>query len=439
MIPKPMIRSSICINAHPTGCARETERQIEYVEARRAAYSRIEGPRAVLVLGCSTGYGLATRIAAAFGFRAATVGLSYEKEPSETSTGTPGWYDNRAFDDAATAEGLPAISLNADAFSAEAKERVVAAARELGLRFDLVVYSLASPVRVDPATGVMHRSVIKPIGGAYRGRTVDPFTRELSFVDVQPATEAEAADTVKVMGGEDWELWIAALAEAGVLAPGAKTVAYSYVGPRMTWPIYRDGTIGRAKAHLEETAARLPAAGDRAAAAAGLAPLGISAYVSVNKALVTRASSVIPVIPLYMSILFRVMKDRGIHEGCVEQMDRLMRERLYLGKAATPVDEEGRIRLDELEMGQAVQAEVEERFRKIGAANLDELADVDGFKEDFLRVHGFAVEDVDYEAEIDGFGNSLSGAPRTARAAGGRGPRADDEWRRGASTEGGLI
>jgi enoyl-[acyl-carrier protein] reductase / trans-2-enoyl-CoA reductase (NAD+) len=414
MILKPMIRNNICINAHPEGCARETERQIEYVAERRAAYARLKGPRAVLVIGCSTGYGLATRIASAFGFGAATVGVSYEKEPSTGSTGTPGWYNNRAFDAAATVESLPSISLNGDAFSEETKARVIAAARELGLRFDLVVYSLASPVRVDPATGVMHRSVIKPIGGPYRGRTVDPFTKELSFVDVQAATEAEAADTVKVMGGEDWELWISALAAAGVLARGATTVAYSYVGPRMTWPIYRDGTIGRAKHHLEATAAKLPAAADGAAKAGfdGSPSLELSAYVSINKALVTRASAVIPVIPLYSSILFKVMKERGIHEDCIAQMDRLFRERLYLGTSSTgtlpvPLDEEGRIRVDELEMGQAVQAEIEERFRRIGSADLAELADIEGFKEDFLRAHGFAVEGVDYELDIDSQGRPL--------------------------------
>jgi enoyl-[acyl-carrier protein] reductase/trans-2-enoyl-CoA reductase (NAD+) len=450
-----MIRNNICINAHAAGCARETERQIEYIAQRRASYARLSGPRAVLVVGCSTGYGLASRISAAFGFGASTVGVSYEKEPSGNSTGTPGWYNNRAFDAAATAAGLPAISIDGDAFSAETKDRVVAAARELGLRFDLVIYSLASPVRVDPATGVMHRSVIKPIAVPYRGRTVDAFTRELSFVDVQPATEAEVADTIKVMGGEDWELWVEALAGAGVLARGAKTVAYSYVGPRMTWPIYRDGTIGKAKLHLEATAAKLPAAADRAANAegAGFESLGLSAYVSINKALVTRASAVIPVIPLYTSILFKVMKERGIHEGCIEQMDRLFRERLYLGAtgsagpASIPLDEAGRIRLDELEMGQAVQAEVEERFRKAAPSNLSELADVEGFRLDFLRTHGFEVEDVDYSDELDSEGRPL--ADQAAKRAGSRSARAqrgadgagarDASWRPSASTDGALI
>jgi len=443
MILKPMIRSNICINAHPEGCARETERQIEYVEERRSSYASLPGPRAVLVVGCSTGYGLATRIAAAFGFRAATVGVSYEKEPSGNSTGTPGWYNNRAFDAEATAEGLPAISLSGDAYADEMKARVVAAARELGVKFDLVVYSLASPVRVDPLTGTMHRSVIKPVGGTYRGRTVDAFTGELSFVEVQPATEAEIADTVKVMGGEDWELWIQALAKAGVLAEGAATVAYSYVGPRMTAPIYRDGTIGRAKLDLEAAAARLPGAADRAAAAVGGHAVGLKSYVSINKALVTRSSSVIPVIPLYTSILFKVMKERGIHEGCIEQMDRLMRERLYSGRDL-PLDGEGRIRLDELELGQAVQAEVEERFLRINPGNLASLADIEGFKIDFLRINGFAVEGVDYGAEIDTQGNLLAAegpgerlAGRSGRTSGSR--RSAHATSQGASTDGSLI
>jgi enoyl-[acyl-carrier protein] reductase/trans-2-enoyl-CoA reductase (NAD+) len=453
MLLKPMVRNSICINAHPLGCAKETESQIEYVLDRRPGYEKLAGPRSVLVIGCSTGYGLATRIASAFGFRAATVGVSFEKEPTESSTGTPGWYNNRSFDSAATAEALPAITLNSDAFSAETKDKVIAAARELGLRFDLVVYSLASPVRVDPATGVMHRSVIKPIGGPYRGRTVDPFTKELSFVEVQPATEAEVESTVKVMGGEDWELWISALAGAGVLATNATTVAYSYVGPKLSWPIYRDGTIGRAKLHLEATAAKLPALADRAAQSdnsAGFTTLGLSAYVSINKALVTRASAVIPVIPLYMSVLFRVMKDRGIHEDCIAQMDRLLRERLYLGTSATgplpvPLDDEGRIRLDELEMGQAVQAEVDDRIQRAGPSTLAELADVEGFRIDFLRAHGFEAEDVDYSVELSPLGLPLGEGRLAQGDAPARKPKlhkaeeGSEAWRRGDSTSGGLI
>jgi enoyl-[acyl-carrier protein] reductase/trans-2-enoyl-CoA reductase (NAD+) len=266
------------------------------------------------------------------------------------------------------------------------KARVVQAAKELGVKFDLVVYSLASPVRTDPETGEQHRSVIKPLGGPYRGRTVDMFTSALTFAEVQPATAEEAAHTVKVMGGEDWELWIEALKGAGALAPEAKTVAYSYIGPELSWAIYRDGTIGKAKNHLEESAKRLRGG-------------GTEAYVSINKALVTRASAVIPVIPLYVSVLFKVMKERGIHEDCVAQMDRLFRDRLYSG-GPVPVDAEGRIRIDELEMGASVQAEVNSRIAKINPENIGELADVEGFRADFLRIHGFEVEGVDYEADI---------------------------------------
>jgi enoyl-[acyl-carrier protein] reductase / trans-2-enoyl-CoA reductase (NAD+) len=417
MLIKPMVRGSICLNAHPLGCALETERQIEYVRERALAYSALRGPKAVLVIGCSTGYGLATRIAAAFGFRAATMGVSFEKESSASSTGTPGWYNNRAFDEAATAGGLRSATMNIDAFSVESKGRVVAAAREQGVKFDLVVYSLASPVRVDPATGEMHRSAIKPIGAPYRGKTVDPFTRELSEAEVQSATEAEVTATVKVMGGEDWELWMDALRQGGVLSQDSIAVAYSYIGPSLSWPIYRDGTIGAAKADLERAAGRMRDAGQRA-------------YVSINKALVTRSSAVIPVIPLYISTLFKVMKERGVHEDCVAQADRLLRERLYTGRPL-PLDEEGRIRLDELEMSRAVQDEVESRMRRVDSQSLSELADVEGFRLDFLRVHGFEVEGVDYEAEVTPQGQSLasggSGSGRTKDRGGRPAAGADAE------------
>lgn len=389
MILKPMVRNNICLNAHPLGCAKETARQIEYVKKHADSYARLKGPKAVLVVGCSTGYGLASRIAAAFGFGCPTVGVSFERSPSDTKTGTPGWYDNRAFEEAAKASGLPAITLDGDAYAKDMKARVVQAARDLGIKFDLVIYSLASPVRTDPETGVMYKSVIKPIGGAYRGRNVDMFTSALSFAEVQGATAEEAANTVKVMGGEDWELWMSALAAEGVLAPNATTVAYSYIGPELSWAIYRDGTIGKAKDNLEESAKSLNKA----------AKNGLRAFVSINKAVVTRSSAVIPVIPLYISILFKVMKERGIHEDCVAQMDRLFRERLYSG-SPVPLDGEGRIRLDELEMGAQVQAEVSSRMAKINESNLSELADVAGFRSEFLRIHGFEVDGVDYNAEV---------------------------------------
>jgi enoyl-[acyl-carrier protein] reductase/trans-2-enoyl-CoA reductase (NAD+) len=387
-----MVRNNVCINAHPGGCAVETGRQIEFMRSKKLAYDRQSGPKGVLVLGCSTGYGLASRIAAAFGFGAVTLGVSFERGPSESSTGTPGWYNNRSFDAEAGAAGLVSRTFDGDAFSRAMKDQVIATAREMGLRFDLVVYSLASPARADPETGAVYRSVIKPIGGVYRGKTVDPFSGLLSQAEVPPATEDEIAQTVKVMGGEDWALWIEALRGSGLLAPDALTVAYSYVGPELSWPIYRDGTIGRAKAHLEATAKRLSATG------------GVKAYVSINKALVTRASAVIPVIPLYVSILYKVMKERGIHEDCVDQIDRLFRDRLYSGSAPA-LDAEGRIRIDELEMGAAVQAEVASRMARVDASDLAVLADVEGFRRDFLRAHGFEVEGVDYEADISPYGS----------------------------------
>jgi enoyl-[acyl-carrier protein] reductase/trans-2-enoyl-CoA reductase (NAD+) len=399
-----MISSNICLSAHPLGCAAETRRQIDFVKARKPSYGGLAKPKTVLVIGASGGYGLASRIAAAFGCGAATVGLSYEKAPSATKTGTPGWYNNRAFDEAAKAEGLASITIDADAFGNEAKEAAIAAARKLGASFDLVVYSLASPVRTDPATGVMYRSAIKPIGASYKGRTVDVFSGVLSEAEVGPADEDEIAQTVKVMGGEDWELWIKALAGAGVLSKDAITVAYSYIGPELSWPIYRDGTIGRAKIHLDATA--------KAMTAKPAVP-GLRAYVSVNKAVVTRASSVIPVIPLYVSVLFKVMKARGSHEDCIAQMDRLFRDRLYKagaeGKPALPpLDADGRIRIDDLEMSPGVQAEVEAAMAHITPENLESLADLEGFRNDFLTMHGFAVPGVDYAADISPEGELLS-------------------------------
>ncbi len=394
MILKPMVRNNICTNAHPRGCEVETRRQIDYILARKPRYAGLpERPTAVLVIGCSTGYGLASRIGATFGFGVPTLGVSYEKAPSATKTGTPGWYNNRSFEAAARKAGIPAKTIDGDAYSKEIKAETIKAAKELGLSFDLVVYSLASPVRTDPATGVMYQSTVKPIGEAYSGRTVNAFTGHLGEASLEPATESEVAATVKVMGGEDWELWIAALAEAGLLAKGVKTLAYSYVGPALSWPIYRDGTIGRAKAHLEATAPNLNSR---------FASLGLKAYVSINKALVTRSSAVIPIIPLYISTLFKVMKERGTHEDCSAQIDRLFRDRLYAGKnGGVPVDAEGRIRLDDLEMLQGVQAEIEARMAHITQENLGRLADVDSFRVDFLRAHGFEVPTVNYEAEID--------------------------------------
>lgn len=397
MVIKPMIRSNICINAHPIGCGKETEHQINYIKAckeKRGIKTAAEGgtgPKAVLVLGCSTGYGLASRIAAAFEYGAATIGVSFEKEGSEKKGGTPGWYNNLAFDQAAKAAGLPAVTLNMDAFSNECRQAVIQEAKKMGVTFDLVVYSLASPVRTDPETGVLYKSVLKPFGKPYTGMTVDMMTGELSEMSAEPANEAEAAETVKVMGGEDWQLWIEALLKEGLLAEGCMTVAYSYIGPALSHAIYRDGTIGGAKKHLEKTALDLHALlGEKVKG---------QAFVSVNKGLVTRSSAVIPIIPLYLSILFKVMKEKGTHEGCIEQMERLFAERLYTG-GDVPVDEAHLIRIDDWELDPAVQAEVDRRMAQVTQENLSQLGDMEGYRHDFMATNGFDVEGVDYTADV---------------------------------------
>jgi enoyl-[acyl-carrier protein] reductase/trans-2-enoyl-CoA reductase (NAD+) len=391
MIIKPMIRGNICLNAHPAGCAKETKRQIEYVTAQKArrhikaALEGGKGPRTVLALGCSTGYGLASRIAAAFEYGAATLGVSYEKPGSQTRSGTPGWYNNLAFEEAAKTAGLPCRTINGDAFSDDVRRQVIAAAKELGLAFDLVIYSLASPARTDPDTGTVYKSALKPLGKPFTGATVDMMTGKLSTVTLEAATDDEAAQTVKVMGGEDWERWMRQLAGAGVLAKGCVTAAYSYIGPALSQGIYRDGTIGLAKKHLERTARSLDAELAKT--------LGGRAFVSVNKGLVTRSSAVIPLIPLYLAVLFKVMKEKGTHEGCVEQMERLFAERLYTGADSAPgdvpADTDALIRLDDRELDAGVQAEVVRRLGEVTEENLPLLGDLAGCRRDFLAINGF--------------------------------------------------
>jgi enoyl-[acyl-carrier protein] reductase/trans-2-enoyl-CoA reductase (NAD+) len=409
MIIKPMIRNNICINSHPTGCAKVVRNQIAYVrqnlakgkdpcEAKTAAPAG--SPALVLVLGCSTGYGLASRIAAAFGYGAATVGVSFEKAGTSTKPGTPGWYNNRCFDAEAAKAGLASTTLDGDAFSAELKAETAKAIREtaaaagIPAKVDLVIYSLASPVRTDPQTGIMYRSVIKPIGQPYSGETLDMMTGAFATAKAEPATEEEIAHTVKVMGGEDWELWIEALDREGLLAPAARTAAYTYIGPELSWAIYKNGTIGQAKKDLERAAAAINSSGKA------------KAWVSVNKALVTRASAVIPIIPFYVATLFKIMKEMGIHEGCIEQIVRLYAERLYTEKAASDpaavsVDSEGRIRIDDLEMQDDVQQEIVKRMAQVTAENVNGLTDLAGFRHDFLEAHGFDVEGINYEADVD--------------------------------------
>ena len=386
MIITPRIRNNICLTAHPTGCAAEVKRQIDYVKCKGA----VEGTRSALIIGSSTGYGLACRIAAAFGCGASTIGVFFEKAGAESRPGTPGYYNMKAFDKEAAAAGLYSKSINGDAFSNELKQETISAIKEGPGKVDLVIYSLASGVRVDPADGTMYRSALKPIGRDYKSRALDTMTGRIITMEIGPAVEDEITSTVKVMGGEDWQLWMDALLEAGVLAEGVKTTAFSYIGPAVTNPIYRNGTIGEAKKDLEATAHRLDSQLNE--------KLGGSAFISVNKALVTRAAAVIPAISLYISILFRVMKDKQLHEGCIEQMERMFRG-IY--KGGLTIDEEKRVRMDDWEMREDVQSAVDEIWEKATDDNIEELSDIAGYHADFMNMHGFEVPGVDYEADVD--------------------------------------
>jgi enoyl-[acyl-carrier protein] reductase / trans-2-enoyl-CoA reductase (NAD+) len=387
MIIQPRVRGFICTTAHPVGCAAEVRRQADACGGMRLTG---EPPKAALVVGASMGYGLSSRIAAAFGAGAATLGIVYEREGSDKRTATAGWYNTAAVHDLAKERGLYARSINGDAFDAAVKrEAVDTIGRDLG-EVDLLVYSIGAPRRT-LADGTVAKSVLKPIGQTYRNKTIDVETGTVSEVAIEPANEDEIAETVKVMGGEDLQEWVEALAAAGALAPRARVIAYSYIGPELTFPVYRRGTIGRAKDHLEATVRQLD---ER------LRPRGGRALVSVNKGLVTQSSSAIPVVPLYISLLFAVMKERGLHEGTIEQMRRLFADRLYAG-GEVPVDEEGRVRLDDWEMRPDVQAEVERRWREVTSDNVAALADLAGYRDDFLLLFGFGVEGVDYGADVD--------------------------------------
>jgi len=388
MIIKPKVRGFICVTAHPQGCAAHVQQQIDYVRSKGA----VKGlPGRVLVIGASTGYGLASRIVPAFAGRAATLGVFFERAGEADRCGSAGWYNSAAFERAAHGAGLYARSINGDAYSDAVKQEVIAAIKaDLG-QVDAVVYSLASPRRAHPKTGAVHKSTLKPIGAAFTAKTVDTDRGLVSEVTLEAASEQEVADTVAVMGGEDWEMWMDALSAAGVLAPGAQTVAYSYIGPDLTWAIYRQGTIGRAKEDLESAAQRLTAK---------LAPTGGRALVSVNKALVTQASSAIPVVPLYISLLYKVMKGLGTHEGCIEQIYRLLAERLAPG-VDPQLDGAGRVRLDDWEMREEVQGAVAKLWPEVATENLGALSDIKGYQEEFLRLFGFGLAGVDYEAESD--------------------------------------
>lgn len=388
MIVAPKIRGFICTTAHPAGCARHVADQIAVVKNRGPVAN---GPKKVLVIGSSTGYGLASRIAAAFGSNAATIGVFFEKPGEADRCGTAGWYNSVAFEKEAKAAGLYARSFNGDAFSDAMKAEVVEAIKKDLGQVDCVIYSLASPRRTHPKTGEVFKSVLKPTGGAsYTNKNLNTGTGVVNEVTIEPASDDEIAQTVAVMGGEDWEMWIDALQSAGVLANGVQTVAYSYIGPEVTWPIYKNGTIGRAKEDLERAQRALDAK---------LAPLGGKAWVSVNKALVTQASSAIPVVPLYISLLYKVMKDEGTHEDCIEQMDRLFRDRLYNGNPQP--DEAGRIRVDDWEMAPKVQQLVDERWKQVNTENFPQLGDFEGYQTSFLRLFGFGLAGVDYDADVD--------------------------------------
>lgn len=389
MVIKPRVRGFVCVTAHPPGCAAHIQQQIDYVTSKGPIK---DGPKNVLVIGSSTGFGLASRITAAFGSGARTVGVFFERPSEPDRLGTAGWYNTIAFTEKARAAGLYARNFNGDAFANETKAEVLQALRDEVGPVDLVVYSLASPRRTHPDTGAVHRSVLKPVGQSYTNRTVDTDRGIVSDVTIEPATPEEIADTVAVMGGDDWERWINALHAADLLAPGATTVAYSYIGPEVTWDIYKNGTIGLAKNDLEAACKRLNAL---------LKTHGYGrALISVNKALVSQASSAIPVVPLYISILYKLMKAKGTHETCIEQMQRLFSTQLYNG-SAVDFDEAGRVRVDDWEMQPDIQEQVKVIWPQITTENLEELTDIAGYRTEFLRMFGFGLPGIDYDAETE--------------------------------------
>ena len=386
MIIEPRTRGFICLTAHPTGCEQNIMDQIAYVKSKGS----INGPKRVLVIGASTGFGLASRISSAFGSDAATIGVFFDKPSAPGKTGSAGYYNTAAFEKHAHKAGLYAKSINGDAFSNEIKRQTLDRIKEDLGQIDLVIYSVASPVRTHPETGTRYKSVLKPIGEVFFNKTVDFHTGRVSEISINPAEGEDISNTVAVMGGEDWKLWMDALQAENLLSEGATTVAYSYIGPSLTEAVYRKGTIGAAKDHLEATAFSITDA---------LKSIGGKAYVSVNKALVTQASSAIPVIPLYISLLYKIMKTKGIHEGCIEQIQRLYSERLFGG--ALDLDAQGRIRIDDWEMREDVQAEVSKLWEIASTENLPEIGDLAGYSNDFFTLFGFKVSGVDYELDVN--------------------------------------
>lgn len=386
MIILPKVRGFICTTAHPTGCFEEVAAQVSSVKEK----GQFDGAKKALIIGSSTGYGLASRIVAAFGFKAKTIGVFYERQADERRTATAGWYNTAAFERLAHAENLYAKSVNGDAFSDEIKQQVAdIIERDLG-QIDLIVYSLASPRRIHPDTGETFVSVLKPIGRNFTSKTVDPFRREVKEVTLEAANPNEIEETVQVMGGDDWRRWIACLEQKNLLAEGIKTIAYSYIGPQLTHDIYKEGTIGKAKEHLQTTANELDQK---------LQALRGHAYLSVNKALVTQASAAIPVVPLYIALLYKHMKEKGTHEGCIEQMIRLFKDNLYSSKLV--LDDQRLIRLDDWEMQADIQANITSAWPTIVDENLEQLSDIEGYCQDFYRLFGFQNLNVDYQQNVD--------------------------------------
>lgn len=388
MIIQPKIRGFICATAHPTGCFHVVCEQIKYVLAQDKIPN---GPKNVLVIGASTGYGLASRIVATFASGANTIGVFFERAADEKRTASPGWYNSAAFETLAHEDGYYAKSINGDAYSDTVKQQTADLIANDLQQVDLIIYSLASPRRTHPQTGITYASSLKPIGKTFRGKTVDVMRGEIKEVVIDPAAEDEIANTVQVMGGEDWQMWIDFLAKRNLLAPGVKTIAYSYIGPDLTHAIYKDGTIGQAKKHLKATADRIEEK---------LKPLNGKAMVSVNKAVVTQASAAIPVVPLYIALLFKVMKAAGTHEGCIEQIYRLFKDHLY-GAQTKPKDNEGYIRIDDLELDPKIQQQIAALWPQVNSGNIEQLADIQGYRDEFYRLFGFNLPDVDYEIDVD--------------------------------------
>lgn len=389
MIIKPKIRGFICTTTHPTGCEANVREQIEFTKAQGPIKN---GPKRVLVIGSSSGYGLSSRIASAFGSGASTIGVFFEKPATEKKTGTAGWYNAAAFDKAANEAGLYAKSINGDAFSHEARAKVIELIKQDLGDIDMVVYSLASPVRKLPDTGEVIRSSLKPIGEPYRSTAIDTNKDVITEAEIEPATEQEVADTVTVMGGEDWELWINALNDAGVLAEGCKTVAYSYIGTDITWPIYWHGALGKAKEDLDRAASELNSK---------LSEKGGSANVAVLKSVVTQASSAIPVMPLYLAMVFRIMREQGLHEGCMQQIHRMFSTQLFKDDNSAPTtDDSNRLRLDDWELKEEVQEECRKLWPQVTTENLFDVTDYQLYKDEFLKLFGFGLDGVDYEADV---------------------------------------